>query len=220
MKIIVTGATGTVGAEVVRQAMIDDSITQIIAIVRNPPEMTHPKLKIIVHKDFLHYDSLLPLFAECDACLWCLGVSQTQVSKQQYMVITYEYTLAAAQAMLKANPRIKFLFVSGGGADSTEKSRTLFARVKGQTENALQRLAWKELIIARPGGIQPIHKDRNLAFAYKLFLPLFPIFRLLAPSKVITSVELAKALLYAVKRGTDKVILENIDLKKLALKAR
>lgn len=156
------------------------------------------------------------LFKNADACLWCLGISQSQVSKEQYHVITYDYAMAAANAMLNANPTISFLFLSGGGADSTEQSKTLFARVKGKTENALKNLPFKQLIIARPGGIKPITKNPNAPFVNKLVLPLFPIMELFAPSLVITSVDLAKALLYLVKNGTDKLILENVDLKNIA----
>ena len=139
------------------------------------------------------------------------------MSKEEYQTITYDYTLAAANAMLSVNPSIAFLFVSGEGADSTEKSRTLFARVKGKTENALQRLPFRKLVIARPGGIKPIHRNENAPWASKLFIPLFPIFELLSPQMVISSVQLAKVLLYLAKHGADKTILRNIDLKKVLL---
>lgn len=216
MKIIVTGATGMVGAEVIRQAIADTEITSIVAIVRGALDIEDPKLKTVVHKDFLHYDSIAHVFAEADAVLWCLGISQTQVSKQQYITITYEYTIAAATAMLKANPSIRLVFVSGGGADSTEKSRTLFARVKGQTENALRKMNFKSLVIARPGGIQPIHPNKNAPFLYKLFLPLFPIMSLLTPSKMIKSDRLARALLRLAKERGDGSIVENAELLRIA----
>src|SRR5436190_24183802 len=106
MKIIVTGATGLVGAEVIRQAILDNGITEINAIARKPLELNHQKLKTIIHKDFLDYSSLTELFKSCDACLWCLGISQSQVSKEEYHTITYSYAVEAAKAMLNANPSI------------------------------------------------------------------------------------------------------------------
>src|ERR1700716_3166945 len=99
MKIIVTGASGLVGAEVVRQAMMDNEMDEITALVRRPLDISHvpkqggEKLRIVVHQNFLTYSTSAELFKEQDACLWCLGISQSQVSKEEYHTITYEYTL-------------------------------------------------------------------------------------------------------------------------------
>lgn len=216
MKILVTGATGLVGAEVIRQAIKDPAITEVIALTRNPTDIQHSRLKTIIHKDFLKYDNLGEVLKDVDACLWCLGISQSQVSKEQYHVITHDYALAAANAMLQANPDITFLFVSGNGADSTEKSRILFARVKGKTENALQRLPFKRLFIIRPGAIKPINKNPRTFLFNKLAIPLFSIMEFLIPSRVITSVDLAKTLLHIVKHGTSTIISENPSLKQIA----
>lgn len=218
MKIIVTGATGLVGAEVLRQAIADNRIEEVTAIVRKPLEITHPKIKTVLHQDFTDYSNLSELFKKHDACAWCLGISQSQVNKEEYNVITYDYALAAAKAMLQANPAITFLFLSGMGADSTEKSSTLFARVKGKTENALKKLGFKKLFIVRPGGIRPIHKNKNTSFVNKLMIPVFPLFQLLMPSMVITSVELAKVILFIIKNGSDMELLENKDLRNLISK--
>lgn len=216
MKIIVTGGTGMVGSEVIRQAIADPVITEIIVLVRKAPDILDPKITTVIHNNFLDYSAVASIFDGCQACIWCLGISQTQVSKQQYEVITYEYTIAAAKAMLAANPNMRFVFVSGEGADTTEKSKTIFARVKGKTENALRQLPFSHLVIARPGGIRPIHKNKNAPFLYKLLTPLFPLMELMTPSKMINSVQLAKALLYTAKSKTDKTVLENMDLKQIA----
>lgn len=215
MKIIVTGATGTAGSEVIRQAIADDNITSITAIVRRPLDIQDPKLNTIIHKDFLDYTGLDSIFQSHDACIWCLGVSQTQVSKEQYEVITYLYTMKAAQAMLHANHNIKFVFLSGDGADPEEKSRTIFARIKGRTEKALSSLEFKQLYFARPGGIWPVHKNPNMALMNKLVAPLFPLLSRILPSKVIKSDLLAKALLQLAIKGCDKRVLDNEELKAL-----
>lgn len=82
MKIVIFGATGTAGSEVVRQAIVDPEIEQLTVVVRKSIELNHPKVKIIIHSDFLDYTKLLPVFQEADACIWCLGISQTLVSKE------------------------------------------------------------------------------------------------------------------------------------------
>ncbi len=216
MNLLITGATGMVGAEVVRQAILDDDVSQVTCLVRREGNLQHPKVKYIVHKDFLDYSGLTDVLKQQDACIWALGVSQTQVGKEEYHKITFDYAIAAAKAILAAKPSIQFLFVSGEGADTTEKSRTLFARVKGKTENELMRMDFQRLIIARPGAIRPVHKNKNAPFAYKLLLPLFPVVQFFAPAVVISSVELALALIFQLKKGgPQKQLVEHKELKRL-----
>lgn len=215
MKIIVTGATGLVGAEVLRLAIHDNDIEHVTALTRRPATVQHPKIKTLMHESFLDYSELEEVFKEHDACIWCLGISVSQVNKQQYQVITYDYTIAAAKAMLKANPGIHFIFLSGEGADPKEKSRLLFERIKGKTENELLRMPFKRFHIARPGAIRPVNKNPNAPFLYRLFMPLYPVMEFLAPHKVISSVKVAQALLHLTKRETGKTILENKELKEM-----
>ena len=200
------------GAELVRQAILSTDITEITAIARRTLDIQHPKLKTIVHTNFTDYTSLAETFKQADACFWCLGTSQTQVSKEQYIAITYAYALAAAKAMLEAKPDITFVFLSGMGADSSEKSRTLFASVKGKTENALQKLPFQKLYIARPGGIIPVHKKQNPTLAERIFTPFYPLIKKVAPDSVITSAQLAKAMLHLAAYGNEKAIVENKEL--------
>jgi uncharacterized protein YbjT (DUF2867 family) len=215
LKIIVTGATGLAGSEVIRQALLDDGISHVTAIARRPLPMQHARLTTILHSNYRDYSGLASVFAEHDACIWCLGISQTRVSKEEYVKITYDYAVTAAQAMLNANPAIGFIFLSGAGADPQEKSRTLFARVKGKTENNLKRLPFKKLYIARAGEIIPVHRKGNAAFLEKLLIPLYPVFQLVMPGKMISSVVLANALLALAKNGAERTVLENPELKKL-----
>ena len=155
MRLIVTGATGLAGAEVVRQGLADGEIEKVTALVRRPLSVSHEKLATVVHGDFLNYDAVLPQLADHDACLWCLGVSQRDVAEPEYIRITRDYTLAGAAAMLRVNPGLTFGFLSGGGASSSERSPMLFGRVKGQTENRLGTLGLSHLYHFRPGYIEP-----------------------------------------------------------------
>lgn len=218
MKLLVTGATGMAGSELVRQALADNDISEVVALVRRPMEITHPKLTAVLHQDFLHYEPLIALFKSCDACCWCLGISQLQVSKKQYEVITYDYAVAAAKALLAANPSIHFLFLSGNKADRSEKSSVLFARLKGKTENALHEMGFKRLTVVRPDAIWPKHKNPRAPLAYKLAMPFFPLVELFTPSKIIGSVQLAKAMLYLLKHPAEQDTYENTELRVLGEK--
>lgn len=215
MKIIVTGATGTAGKEVVRQAILDNEVDEIIAVSRKPVLLENPKIRQILHQDFMNYDRLLNEFSNADAFIWCLGISQSQVTKTVYEQITFDFTIAAAKAWHASNKSGTFVFLSGAGADTSEKSRTLFARIKGKAENELHRINGLKLIIARPAGIKPIHKNPNMPFIYKLFLPIFPLLERLTPNHVIASDVLAKALLKLAKQGSADPLVENKELQKL-----
>jgi len=218
MRLLLMGATGMVGSEVLRQALNDKEISEIVALGRRAVEARHPKLKTVIHQDFMNYTPLRNELERIDACIWCLGVSQLQVSKEEYEIITYEYTLAAAKAMIVANPAIYFVFVSGDGADQTGKTKTLFGRVKGKAEKDLMELPFKNLVIARPAGIKPFRGNPRAPFLYKIFYFSYPIWKILTPTKVITSVDLAKALLYLAKIKTDQVIFNNRELKEMSKK--
>lgn len=217
MKIIITGVTGVTGSETLRQALLDPRITRVTAISRRQISAQHEKLKVLIVKDFLDYTPIINDLHGHDACLWCLGVSQNQVkSDEEYHTITYDYTIAAAKALMNVNPNITFGFVSGMGADSTEKSKTLFARIKGKTENALLKLPLKKLYIFRPGGIQPIRKKENPMWYERILNPvIFPLMKLFVPNMVISSVELAKVMIHILCSGASKTLLENKDLKNI-----
>lgn len=212
MNIIVTGATGTVGSEVVRQAILDNDIHHVTLITRRTAGFNNPKVKEIIHHDFLNYNGLEDIFRQADACIWCLGISQSRVNKNDYFRITYEYAVAAAKAMMSTNPNMTFLFLSGEGADSSEKSRIRFAKVKGQTENALQSMGIARLLIFRPGGINPVVRDPNESRYKKFEIAGVRFLKWLAPSKVINTDTLAKAMLKSIKTRPAKLILSHPDI--------
>jgi len=215
MKIIITGSTGTVGSELVREAVADNDIEEVILLARKPSEIKLPKIREIIHKNFLDYSGLENIFMETDACLWCLGISQTKVSKDDYFIITYDYTVAAAKAMLAANPGITFLFLSGQGADSTEKSRVRFAKVKGQTENSLRAMNFRKLIIFRPGGINPVSKSKNVSINKKFEFLFIQLMKVIVPWAVVNTDVLAKAMLKSIKQDNGQIILSHKMIRQL-----
>lgn len=199
----------------VRQAVTDNDIEEVILLARNPYETKHPKIREVIHKNFLDYKGLENIFKEADACLWCLGISQATVTKDQYFVITHDYAVAAARAMLDANPSITFLFLSGQGADSTEKSRILFARVKGQTENALRAMNFSKLLIFRPGGINAVTKRRNMSLQKKFETILVKTMKVVIPWTVVDTDVLAKAMLKSIKENTGLVIIDHRAIRRM-----
>ena len=76
-------------------------------------------------------------------------------SPEEYLRTTYDLTLHVATVLSRLNPQMTFCYVSGVGTDSSEQGRSRWARVKGKTENDLQKLPFKAAYLFRPGYIQP-----------------------------------------------------------------
>jgi len=136
MRIVIFGSSRMAGQGALRECLGDREVAQVVSVVRAPSGTTHEKLREIVRDNFLNFTPIENDLTGLDACLYCLGVTSTGTSEENYTRITYEFTIAAASTLLKLNPRMSFVFVSGTGADSTERGGTMWARVKGKPESA------------------------------------------------------------------------------------
>jgi uncharacterized protein YbjT (DUF2867 family) len=220
MKIVLFGATGMVGQGVLRECLADPEIEQVLAVVRPGADLPkHEKLRVLEHADFHDYSKIADELAVNDACLFCLGVSSAGMKQAAYEKITYDLTLAAAEAMLARNPKMKFLYVSGAGTDSSEKGRSMWARVKGRTENALLRLPSGGAFMFRPGYIQPRHGVKSKTKLYRVFYvilgPLYPVLKLIIPRWVTTTDIVGRVMVRVAKQGAPKPILSNRDINAL-----
>jgi len=216
MNIVLFGATGMVGQGALRECLLDRDVRKILSIVRNPSGQKHEKLLELVHQDFFDFAPIASELTELDACFFCLGVSSSGMAEEQYSQTTYGITMAAARALLQASPRMTFIYVSGAGTDSTEHGRSMWARVKGRTENALLRLGFKAAYLFRPGFIQPLHgitsKTKVYRALYAVTTPVFPLLRAVFPKSVTTTEQLGRAMLRVAMDGYSKPILESRDI--------
>jgi uncharacterized protein YbjT (DUF2867 family) len=219
MNVILFGASGMVGQGVLRECLLDPEVVTVLSIVRKSTGQQHAKLREIVHQDFFDFSSLEPELSGFDACFFCLGVSSVGMSEEDYRRITYDITLAAAKALVKLDPHMTFVYVSGAGTDSSEHGRVMWARVKGQTENALLRLSFKAAYMFRPALIVPLHgiksKTRLYRVCYAVLTPLLPLLKRLMPRCVTTTEKLGRAMLIVAKQGAPKRVLESSDINKL-----
>lgn len=155
MRVILFGATGMVGKGVLLEALDDPRVTEVLAIGRSTPDVQHAKLRVKIHQDFTDFTALEPDLKNYDACFFCLGVSSAGMKEPDYKRVTYDFTIAAAESVARASPNAVFTYVSGVGTDSTEKGRTMWARVKGRTENTLLEMPFRGAYMFRPGLIIP-----------------------------------------------------------------
>lgn len=218
MKVIVFGATGMVGQGVLRECLRDGDVTEVLTVGRSATGQQHPKLRELVHKDFLDFSAVEKDITGYDACFFCLGVSSLGLDEERYRHLTYDITLAAARPLARLNPGMTFVYVTGASTDSTEQGRLMWARVKGKTENDLLKLPFKAAFMFRPGAIQPLHGVRSkTAWVQTLYVmtgPLLSFLHQVAPNYVTTTEELGRAMLSVAKRGYPKPILEMEDIHK------
>lgn len=176
MKIALFGASGMVGQGALLECLKDPAVQQVVSVGRAPLDMQHPKLTQLVRADLFDLDPLQAELLDCDACFFCLGVSSAGMTEAEYRHLTYDLTVAVAARLARWNPLMTFIYVSGVGTDSTESGKSMWARVKGATENALLRMPFKAAYMFRPGVIIPLDgiqsKTRSYRFFYDLLGPL------------------------------------------------
>ena len=218
MKIIITGTTGMVGEGVLIECLAHPQVTEVLSVSRRPTGIAHPKLKEYIVPDFLSLKENDERLKGYDACFFCAGVSSVGMTEADYTRISYDMTMTFAKAV-NPNPRMSFVYVSGGGTDSTEKGRVMWARVKGRTENALMKLPFKQAFAFRPGFMEPTDGQRNVARYYRYFSWLFPLIRIVFPNFISTMSQVGQAMIYAAQNGYEKNVIEVPDIKILSRRA-
>lgn len=220
MKVIVFGATGMVGQGALRECLLKSEVETVLTVGRSKTGLSNAKLQEIEQKDLGNLSAIENELAGFDACFFCLGVSSAGMKEQEYTRVTYDLTLAVAKTLYRLNPNMTFIYVSGTGTDSTEKGRSMWARVKGKTENDLLRMGFKAAYMFRPGFIMPMDgiKSKTPLYAaiYRFIGPLYPVLRATVPKYVTDTRQVGLAMIRAAAHGSPKTHLENSDINALA----
>lgn len=216
LRVIVTGTTGMVGEGVLLECLNSPEVEQVLAVSRKPSGITHPKLREILHADFHDLTPIQEELAGYNACFFCLGVSSMGMKEPEYRRLTYDLTLHFAQTLLPRNPGLTFCYVSGAGTDGTLKSRQMWARVKGETENALLQLGFRDAYMFRPGFMKATPGQQHVLSYYTCFDWLYPVLRVVMPKYVSTLAELGQAMIRVAQRGYLRKVLEVPDIVALA----
>lgn len=217
MKVIITGSTGMVGKGVLLECLQDVNINQVLLVNRTPIDIKHHKIREIIHKDFTDFTSIQQDLYGYDACFHCMGVSSAGITYEQYFKLTYTVTEALVNVIFKVNPNSTFIYVSGAGTDSTEKSKTMWARVKGKTENMMFNKGFKNAYAFRPGVILPKSgiksKTKLYNFFYILTRPIFPILQRV--KSVTTTQNIGKAMISLIENPKKIEIFGGSDINNL-----
>jgi len=216
LAVIITGATGMVGEGVLFECLKHPAIERVLLVSRKPYPMSHPKLKECIVRDFLQLDAVAAHLSRYDACFFCAGVTSIGKTEAEYTHITYDTTLHFAWQLAALNPQMIFVYVSGAGTDSSEVGKTMWARVKGKTENALLRCGFRQAYNFRPGFMKPTAGQKNVIALYKFLGWFYPILRMLFPNHVSTMSDVGLAMIQSVLKGYSKPVLEIKDINTLA----
>lgn len=223
MKVLIFGASGMVGQGVLRECLLAPDVELVQTVGRTPVGQPHPKLREVVHADMFQYHGIEQALSDYDACFFSIGVTSTGMREPEYTRLTYDMTLALAETLVRLNPRMVFVYVSGVGADSSGTSKTMWQRVRGKTENALLKLPFRGVYIFRPGMIEPLDGIRSKTPAYRIFYsltkPLLPLLRKALPKLVLSTRQVGQAMLAVVRGGAPQRVLESADIASLGRKA-
>jgi NAD dependent epimerase/dehydratase family len=213
---IVFGATGMVGEGVLHEALNHPNVESVLVIGRRSCNVKHQKLKELVHNDFFDYSAIQNQLKGYNACYFCLGVTSIGKDEKEYTHLTYDLTMQAANALSRLNTEMTFCYVSGAGTDSTEKGRSMWARVKGKTENDVMKLPFKSAYAFRPGFIKPTKGLKNAFTAAKVMGTLYPVLKVLFRKYVCTLEDLGLAMINVTDMGFAKKVLECEDIARVA----
>ena len=217
-KVIITGSTGMIGKGVLYECLDHPRIEKVLVINRNTIGIEHPKLKEILLKDFSHLGKVQDQLIGYDACFYCMGVSVIGMNEERYTHITYTIGKLFADMLYKLNPSMVFNYVSGTGTDSTEKGRSMWARVKGKTENYVLNKGFKDAYAFRPGAIIPEKSIKSRTRWYNmLYFITRPLFPLLKKSKgITTTTKIGLAMINSLIHPSNLKHLENKEINQLA----
>lgn len=219
MKVILFGATGMVGQGALLACLRDPCVTQVLLVGRTAVGRRHAKIRELVLPDLFDLSDAEADLSGYDACFFSLGTTSSGMDEAAYTRITHDLTLAVAGTLSRLNPGMTFVYVSGAGTDGTEQGRSMWARVKGRTENDLRRLPFRAVHLFRPGVIQPLDgirsKTRSYRLTYAVIGPLLTPLRILMPGVVLTTDGIGRAMIAAARKGAPKPILEAADIRRL-----
>jgi nucleoside-diphosphate-sugar epimerase len=215
-RVLITGTNGMIGQLILDLCLQRTDVANVTSITRKPLGITHPKLQEVIHTDFLDLSPIRDQFRNQDCCFYCIGVYTGTVPREEFRKITVDYTRAFAETLKQMSPEATFCFLSGQGADRTEKSKLMFAQDKGIAENLLERLAFKQLSVFRPGYIYPVKPRKEPNFFYRLSRILYkPFLSKVYPNIGLTSVQLATAMVKIGLEGATQQVYENKEIRQV-----
>ena len=216
--VLITGASGMVGKGILLECLEHERISKIILISRTPNGLKHAKIQEIILPDFTNFQSIQHQIPPCNAVFHCMGVSAAGLSEATYTTLTYSTTKSLVDTLYAVNPTIVFNYVSGMGTDSSEQSKSMWARVKGKTENYALNKGFNKVFLFRPGFIVPEKgiqsRTKLYRIIYVLFTPFLPLFK--KSKSTTTTTSIGKAMIQTLFTNQQQGVLGGPQINQLA----
>ncbi|OAV42792.1 NAD-dependent epimerase/dehydratase family protein [Lewinella sp. 4G2] len=219
LNVVLTGASGMIGKGVLLECLENKAVDQVLSIARRPGDITHPKLRELIHEDFTDFSTAIDQLTafQPGACFHCMGVSSAGMNEADYTRLTYTVTQSLADAIYAANYRSVFIYVSGAGTDGTESGRLMWARVKGKTENYILNRGFAAAYAFRIGMVIPGEgiksKSKWVNALLTVTKPLYGLFNKF--KSVSTSAQVGKAMINAARTQVQGSVLSAKEIKTL-----
>lgn len=216
IRAVITGSTGMVGEGVLHECLAHPEVEEILVMNRRTCGISHPKLKELLHENFYDLSGIQEHLKGFNACYFCLGATSAGMNEDAYTRLTHDLTLNMAKLLAELNPDMVFCYVSAAGTDRTEKGRSMWARVKGRTENDLLKLPFKHMYFFRPAFIKPTPGLTRTHRYYYMIQWLYPLVRAAFPKYAVSLQEIGLAMIQITLRGTEQDILESREIAAMA----
>jgi uncharacterized protein YbjT (DUF2867 family) len=170
---ILIGATGLVGAEVLRLLLADARFDPVVVLGRRPSGVAHRKLREHV-VDFDRPASWSDL-VRGDVLFSALGTTLRAAGSPaaQYRV-DHDYQYRVAEAA-RRNGVATYVLVSSAGA--SPRARVFYSRMKGELERDVERLGFPRARLLRPGLLDGDRREHRAGeqWALRVLRPLAPV---------------------------------------------
>jgi uncharacterized protein YbjT (DUF2867 family) len=191
VKAVVTGGTGLVGGEVLRQCLDHPEIGEVVSLGRNPTGLNSPKLTEVMVADFMDLSPVRGHLLGAGICFHCLAAYANRVGRRAYERITIGYLDALIRALEEVSPEATFCCFSAEGARRDGGSWLPALNVKGRAEKRVLEAGFPRRYFFRPAYICPSRRRAHPVFYDAL---MRPVFRLI-PSLGISSADLARVMI-------------------------
>lgn len=220
MNILLTGASGMIGESALNECLASPAVSRVLIISRRPLGREHHKLTEVLHKDFTDFAPLRETITafQPDACFHCMGVSSVGMDEEKYTRLTYNVAVSLTDEVYAANPNAAFIYVSGAGSDATEQGSTMWARVKGKTENLVLNRGFRDAYAFRIGAVIPQKGVKSsTGWVNTLYTLTKPLHNWMSGfDSIITSSQLGQAMIRLVKEPDGVKTLGNGDIGRVA----
>jgi len=173
--VLLIGASGLIGSELVQLLLRDDKIKSLKVFVRKTLAITDQKLREIL-VDFEHLEDFKHEF-QGDALFCCIGTTRKKTPDlAAYKAIDYGIVLAVAN-LARSNQVPQVHLVSAIGA--AVSSKIFYNRLKGEIEKDLLQLNFPTTVIYQPAMlIGKRSESRPAEFIVQKLMPFFDVFLL------------------------------------------